>query len=209
MKNISIYAEKIFENDKSGHGIDHINRVISISKRLWSYEGGDLNKIIAIGWLHETLDYKFVSENNQEKEKVLNLLMENFSKKESEEMLFEIENISYKGGFSFPLKTLEGKIIQDADRLDSIGAIGIARAFYYAGHFGEEMHNTTKVPQAFTMESEYKKYIKGVEGTTINHFYEKLLKVKKMMNTKSGMKEAKERDKYLKKFLERFLSEWV
>jgi len=209
MEKIRTFVINQFKNDKSGHGLDHIGRVSSIAKELSLSEGGDIQKVELLAVLHEALDYKFIESAELARERVYPLLKEKFSHEECEELLFELENISFKGGYSKPLRTLEGKIVQDADRLDSIGAIGIARAFYYAGYFGEEMHNMTKAPLEFDSQSAYLEYIKEVKGTTINHFYEKLLKVKGFMNTESGKNLAVKRHAFLELFLENFLSEWV
>ncbi|MCX5773173.1 MAG: HD domain-containing protein [Fusobacteria bacterium] len=209
MKKIIHYATSKMQSDKSGHGLDHIQRVELLSRKLAKKEGGSINKIAVMAWLHEALDYKFVEQKERAKREVLELISTKFSISECEEIIFDLENISFKGGHSKPLRTLEGKIVQDSDRLDSIGAIGIARAFYYAGHFGEEMHNPKKLPQKFESEESYLAYIKAVEGTTINHFYEKLLKVKTLMNSESGRALAIEKDAFLRQFLDNFISEWV
>jgi len=208
MEEIIRYVSEKMQCDKSGHGLDHIRRVVTVAKKLAECEGGSLKKVEVLAWLHEALDYKFVEEKERAKDEIVILLIPFFSKDECDEIIFELENISYKGGFSKPLQTVEGKLVQDADRLDSIGAIGIARAFYYAGHFGEEMHNPKKTPQHFESEACYRAYIKEVQGTTINHFYEKLLKVKGLMHTPSGFQEAEKRDQFLRSFLEEFLKEW-
>ena len=115
-----------------------------------------------------------------------------------------IANISFKGaGAEPPPLSLEGQVVQDADRLDAMGAIGIARAFAYGGAKGRAIYDPAIQPtEHHTPEA----YLKG--GTTVNHFYEKLLLLKDRMNTANGKAMAEERHKYMEKYLRRFFEEW-
>jgi uncharacterized protein len=114
--------------------------------------------------------------------------------------------MSFKGaGVKTKMKTLEGKIVQDADRLDAIGAIGIARTFAYGGYKNRPMYNPNK---KFTLHQSKKEYFKS-ESPTINHFYEKLLLLKNLMNTKTAKKIAIERHHFMKEYLNRFFKEWA
>ena len=116
-----------------------------------------------------------------------------------------IKDISFKGaGVHSSMKTTEGMVVQDADRLDALGAIGIARAFAYGGLKGSELHNPGIAPGLHASFEEYKKG----RGTTINHFYEKLLLLKDMMNTTTGKQLADQRHEYMKTFLDQFYREW-
>ena len=116
-----------------------------------------------------------------------------------------IENISFKGGnFAEQFKSIELEIVQDADRLDAIGAMGIARAFNYGGFKNRTMYNPEIAPKMNMSKEEYKKS----DAPTINHFYEKLLLLKDKMNTKTGKKIAQERHKYMEGFLAQFYAEW-
>jgi uncharacterized protein len=116
-----------------------------------------------------------------------------------------IENLSFKGlGVKNKIKTLEGKIVQDADRLDAIGAIGIARTFAYGGFKGREMYNPSIPPAKHRTFLQYKRS----QGPTINHFYEKLLHLKSLMNTSTAKKIAKNRHQILENFLKEFFKEW-
>jgi uncharacterized protein len=100
--------------------------------------------------------------------------------------------------------TIEGKIVQDADRLEALGAIGIARAFAYGGKKNRQIYNPAIKPKKFKCTDEYR----GSEGTTINHFYEKLLKIKSQLNTKTAKKIALKREQFMKTFLKQFYDEW-
>jgi len=113
--------------------------------------------------------------------------------------------VSFKGaGVKTVPSTLEGKIVQDADRLDAMGAIGIARAFAYGGKVGREMYNPEVKPQQNQTFEAYK----NDKGNTINHFYEKLLLLKDLMNTETGRKLAEGKHKFMEEYLQRFYKEW-
>ena len=114
-------------------------------------------------------------------------------------------DLSFKGAdVKTPMRTIEGKVVQDADRLDAIGAIGIARAFAYGGHKSRELYNPEVQP---TMHSNFEDYKKDT-GHTINHFYEKLFLLKDRMNTYPAKKIAEERHKFMELYVSRFLEEW-
>ncbi len=116
-----------------------------------------------------------------------------------------IATVSFKGAkVESKMATIEGMIVQDADRLDAIGAIGVARTFAYGGHKGHEMYNPDIKPQLHENFEDYK----NSKGTTINHFYEKLLLLKDLMNTDTGKKAAEKRHKYMEDFLSQFYDEW-
>ena len=115
-----------------------------------------------------------------------------------------ITTMSFKGGNLKPMKTIEGKIVQDADRLDALGAIGIARTFAYSGAKGQPIYDPNLAPRDHMT---YKSYRHG-KSTAINHFYEKLLKLKDSMNTEYGKQLAEERHHYMLQFLKQFFHEW-
>ena len=123
----------------------------------------------------------------------------------SKQVLYIIENVSFKGaGVKDKMQTIEGEIVQDADRLDAIGAVGIGRTFAFGGSFGNEMYNPNVDIKFHDNFEQYKKS----KGTTINHFYEKLLLLKDRMNTETANKLAAERHLYMEQFLKQFHSEW-
>ncbi|MBP3909336.1 MAG: HD domain-containing protein, partial [Turicibacter sp.] len=126
------------------------------------------------------------------------------SQVELKEIFYIIENISYKGGKGEPVKTLEAQIVQDADRLDAIGAIGVGRTFMYGGSRGTKMYDENILPMEFEDEAAYRQH----KGTVINHFYEKLFKLKDLMNTETAKKMANQRHEFMVAFVEEFLNEW-
>jgi len=200
------FVKERLKGDSSGHDWWHIHRVVTLSRKIQASEGGNLFIIELAALLHDVADWKF---NNSEQEGID--LISNWLEKQQVEkavindVLKIIQNISYKGeGEKNNMISLEGKIVQDADRLDAIGAIGIARTFAFGGYKGNEMHNPDEKPINDMKFDQYKKS----NGTTINHFYEKLLLLKDRMNTETGRKMANSRHLFMQQYLERFYKEW-
>lgn len=201
------YAKEKLGGDRSGHDFYHVERVAKIAKKLAEQEGiTDTLMIATASYLHDVIDDKVVDDVAGEKEalkKFLNNL--GFSVKSSLEVFDIIENIS----FSKELEegkadlTLAGQIVQDADRIDALGAIGILRTAYYGGHTKSPLYDPNISPQEFKSKKEYRK-----ESTVINHFYEKLFKLPATMNTKAGKLEAQRRLLFMKEFLQEFYAEW-
>ena len=199
------YIKEYFANDCSGHDYWHSIRVYNLSKMITQTEKCD-NELVYLGsLLHDVDDYKLVGNQS---EPYLNTKM--FLRKESypEDRIKKICNIisqvSYKGNDSVTPDTIEGKIVQDADRLDAIGAIGIARAFAFEGSRNLIIHDPN-IPFKENMNA--KEYYEN-KPTTINHFYEKLLKLKDLMNTNTAKAIAQQRHKYMEIFLKEFQNEW-
>jgi uncharacterized protein len=205
LNTIGFVKDKL-KGDSSGHDWWHIYRVTTLSRKIQAAEGGNLFIIELAALLHDVADWKF---NNSEQEG-FDLISNWLEKKQVEksaidEVLNIIQNISYKGeGEKNNMISLEGKIVQDADRLDAIGAIGIARTFAFGGYKGNEMHNPDFKPIADMKFDQYKKS----NGTTINHFYEKLLLLKDRMNTTTAKEMANSRHLFMQQYLDRFYSEW-
>ncbi|NOQ27547.1 MAG: HD domain-containing protein [Bacteroidales bacterium] len=204
-KTIDFVKAKL-EGDSSGHDWWHIYRVWNLSKKIQEKEKGDLFIIEMAALLHDVADWKFY-ENEEAGLMVVRdwLIKIDLSSDIIEEIIYIIKNVSYKGaGVKDQMKTLEGKIVQDADRLDAIGAIGVARTFAFGGKFGSEMHNPEEDAKLHNSFEEYK----NSKGTTINHFYEKLLLLKDRINTKTAKEIALERHNYMEVFLKQFYDEW-
>ena len=206
IENTIEFVKEKLAGDSSGHDWWHIYRVWNISKKLQEKEGGDLFIIELAALLHDVADWKF-NENEDKGLKLVNDWMKNqsVSNEISKQVLYIIENISFKGaGVKDNMQTIEGKIVQDADRLDAIGAVGIGRTFAFGGKYGSEMYNPNV---EIVFHDNFEQYKKS-KGTTINHFYEKLLLLKDRMNTETANKLAAERHLYMEQFLKQFHSEW-
>ena len=166
-------------------------------------EGGDMFLVEMAALLHDVDDWKLA---NAESGKAKQWLKKCELQPETVEKITAIiEQVSFKGaGEENRAATIEAKVVQDADRLDAIGAIGIARTFAYGGSRNREIYNPEVKPVFHTDFDAYKKN----QSHTINHFYEKLLLLKDLMNTKTGKKMAEERHEFMKQFLDRFFNEW-
>ncbi|MGL4991793.1 MAG: HD domain-containing protein [Sarcina sp.] len=206
INNTKIFVKNELMNEGSGHDYYHVERVYKNASYILKYEKDADEFIVKLtALLHDIDDWKFSISNITNTSKVERFLNEQqLDKKIIEKIITIIKTMSFKGGVVDSKQiTLEGKIVQDADRLDAIGAIGIARAFTYGGYKNNLIHDPNiKIKSFKTLEDVKSK------NTTINHFYEKLLKLESLMNTESAKKIANERTIFMKMFLERFYQEW-
>jgi uncharacterized protein len=201
------FVKEKLKNAEGGHDWWHIERVRKTALTMADGEKVDLTVLELGALLHDIADPKFHNGNEEigPKTAVDFLKLIDVDGKTIEHVEKIIRNISFKNTFEGQNFTSpELQIIQDADRLDAIGAIGIARTFNYGGHKGTEIHNPDINPIEYKTKEEYK----NSNAPTINHFYEKLLLLKDKMNTKKGKKMAKQRHKYMLNFLEQFYKEW-
>lgn len=195
------------EGEGSGHDWWHVYRVWKNSILISENEKVDMYTVELAALLHDIGDWKFY---NGDETVGPRLAREWLSKNGVDESIVQqvsniIGKMSYKGkGVKSEMDTIEGMVVQDADRLDAIGAIGIARAFAYGGSKGREMYNPNRKPEYHETFEQYK----SSTGTTINHFYEKLLLLKDLMNTNTAKKIAAERHEFMENFLEQFYEEW-
>lgn len=196
-----VFVKERFSGDSSGHDYFHTLRVYKMALALQKQEGGDEEIITYASLLHDVDDHKLFPDGHAAKDY---LEGEGFAPEKVERILKIIGDVSYKGNDSVSPNTIEGQIVQDADRLDAIGAIGIARAFAYGGSKHRVMHDPDIKPKLDMNGKETFAH----EGTSVNHFYEKLLKLKGMMNTKTAKKIAEGRSKYMEDYLEEFFAEW-
>lgn len=193
----------------SGHDWWHVVRVVNNAKAIAKVEHGDLFIIELGALLHDIADWKFHDGDTTVGPKIAREWLSDLEvdKAVIEKVVEIVEHISYRGGTNrHVMQTLEGKIVQDADRLDALGAIGIARTFAFGGYAGREFYNPDKAPRDYKDFKDFQSSIK--ENTTINHFYEKLLLVKDKMNTKTGRAMAEHRHEFMEHFLEEFYAEW-
>lgn len=202
------HVRKVLEGDGSGHDWWHIDRVRNTAMHLADLESDADRFVVELAaLLHDIADWKFHGGNENAGPDAARAWLESLSVEENviAHVCDIIAHISYKGaGVATPMSTKEGMIVQDADRLDAIGAIGIARAFAYGGHKNRALYDPERAPELHANFEEYKK--SNVD--TINHFHEKLLLLKDRMNTDAGKKMAEGRHLYMLTFLEQFHAEW-
>jgi len=201
------FVRQELANAEGGHDWFHIERVYKNALLIAEEEDVNLD-IIALGaLLHDIADAKFHQgdETVGPKKAQQFLQQQNVEPATIEQVIKIIENISFKGGnFQQQFHSKELAIVQDADRLDALGAIGIARTFNYGGFKNRKLYDPAIAPKLNMTKEEYKKG----DNPTINHFYEKLLLLKDRMNTQKGKQIAQERHLFMEKFLEQFYAEW-
>lgn len=201
------YVKNLLQGESSGHDWWHIHRVRSQALFIGEKEQADLFIVELAALLHDIGDFKF---HDGDIDVGPGMAREWLEKMEIPGKMIGhiceiVRDISFKGaGTPSIMKTLEGKVVQDADRLDAIGAIGIARAFAFGGHKGREIHNPETKPEFHESFDHYK----SAAGSTINHFYEKLLLLKDLMNTETARDIAAERHRFMEIFLEQFFKDW-
>ncbi len=201
------FVKQQLENAEGGHDWFHIERVYKNSILIAQEEECDLIVVKLGALLHDIADSKFHDGDETIGPKTARAFLEseNVFEETINHVINIIENISFKGGnFENKFSSKELKIVQDADRLDAIGAIGIARTFNYGGFKNRALYNPSIVPNLNMSKEEYK----NSNSPTLNHFYEKLLLLKDKMNTATGKKIALERHKYMENFLSQFYAEW-
>lgn len=198
------YVRAQSESEPSGHDWWHIYRVWRNARAICEHEQADLFVVELAALLHDLDDWKLTEQGDGEPVRA-RAWLEACAVDCVETVCEIISHVSYKGvGVANTMNSREGLIVQDADRLDAIGAVGIGRAFAYGGHKQRQMHNPD-IP--FTLHASFEEY-KNSTSTTVNHFYEKLLLLKDRMNTPTARRIAEERHTTMEQFLERFLREW-
>ena len=205
--NTILFVKNKLQNAEAGHDWFHIERVYRNSLLIANEEECDLEVVKLAALLHDIADSKFNDGDESIGPKTARKFLEkeNISQETINHVVAIIENISFKGGnFEKKFTSKELEIVQDADRLDAIGAIGIARTFNYGGFKNRQLYNPEIAPQLKMTKEEYK----NSEAPTINHFYEKLLLLKDKMNTETGKKIAQERHRFMELFLSQFYAEW-
>ncbi|WP_159022241.1 HD domain-containing protein [Formosa sp. L2A11] len=201
------FVKQKLEGAEGGHDWFHIERVYKNSKLIAKTEHVDLFVVELGALLHDIADSKFHDGDETVGPKVASAFLKeiNIDEATATHVTNIIENISYKGGnFKATFTSPELDVVQDADRLDAIGAIGIARTFNYGGFKNRTIHDPEIAPNLNMTKAEYK----ASTAPTINHFYEKLLLLKDKMNTKTGKEIATKRHDYMVNFLDQFYAEW-
>jgi uncharacterized protein len=207
LDNTILFVKERLQNAEAGHDWFHVERVYKNSLLIANAEECNLEIVKLGALLHDIADSKFHNRDETIGPKLAREFLE--SQKASEEVITHvvniIENISFKGGnFEMKFFSKELEIVQDADRLDALGAIGIARTFNYGGFKNRPLYLPNIPPNLYMTKEEYK----NSEVPTLNHFYEKLLLLKDKMNTETGKKIALERHKFMENFLSQFYAEW-
>ncbi len=213
MKNIIAntieFVKDTLSGSEGGHDWWHVYRVWQLSKKIASGEKNVNLTVVELGaLLHDIADSKFHNGDETIGPKIATDFLQR-QHAESDivrQVINIIMNISFKNSFEEnTFKSLELDIVQDADRLDAMGAIGIARTFNYGGYKKREIYNPNIKPETYLTKEQYK----NSDSPTLNHFYEKLLLLKDMMNTKTGKQMAAARHRFMEIYLDEFLSEWI
>ncbi len=201
------FVKETLAQAEGGHDWFHIERVYKNAVLIAATEVCNIEIVQLGALLHDIADSKFHDGDETIGPKIARSFLEtkNVASATIDHVIGIIENISFKGGnVERKFSSIELDIVQDADRLDAIGAIGIARTFNYGGFKNRALYHPDIAPNLTMTKEEYK----NSEAPTINHFYEKLLLLKDKMNTKTGKQIAQERHRYMEGFLEQFYAEW-
>ena len=199
------FIEGIFRGDFSGHNFYHSMRVYQTALKIAKIEQANLEIVALAALLHDVDDRKISPQTSENKERAVEFM---HSQKTSEETIRKvckiIDEISFKGIDSVQPSTLEGKCVQDADRLDALGAVGIARTFAYGGNHNRAIYDPNSTPKTAMNKEEYQ----NSQSSSLSHFYEKLFLLEGMINTDTGRAIAAKRTQYMKQFVDEFLAEW-
>jgi uncharacterized protein len=201
------FVKSELQHAEGGHDWWHIERVWKNAKTIARSEPVNLFIVELGALLHDIADQKFTDGDESIGVRKARMFLKNLSVNET--VIDHVEkimnNISFKGGNVFSeFFSMELAVVQDADRLDAMGAIGIARAFNYGGYKGRELYNPFIKPRIGMTVDQYK----NSNSPTINHFYEKLLLLKERMNTGMGRRMAEQRHQFMERYLEQFIKEW-
>lgn len=202
-----IFVKQQLEGAEAGHDWFHIERVYRNALRIAEHENCHREVVQLAALLHDIADSKFHGGDESIGPKTARTFLESQHTDEAtiDHVVKIIENISFKGGKTDrTFSSLELDIVQDADRLDAIGAIGIARTFNYGGVKNRPLYDPAIAPNLHMTKEEYK----ASQAPTLNHFYEKLLLLKDRMNTATGKKMAEDRHRFMEVFLAQFYAEW-
>lgn len=221
------FIKSRLDGEGTGHDWFHVERVYKLALSIGKKERAD-EFIVSLGaLLHDVADWKFFKGDTKKGGKVAREFLENLGVEEGVigQVVDIVDNVSFKGeGEENNMRSIEGKVVQDADRIDAIGAVGIARVFTYGGSVGDTIYDPNILPVKNKKFKDYSAHARWslearrnpVSGgelhrkkvTSINHFFEKLLLLKDLMNTQTAKKIASQRDKYTREYLERFFDEW-
>ncbi|GBD68229.1 putative uncharacterized protein [Tetragenococcus halophilus subsp. halophilus] len=207
LKDVISYAQENLAQESTGHDFEHAKRTAGLAEKIIKKDQLAVNNFIvmASAYLHDMIDDKVTDEPEKAQRTLVHFLQEiNCSFVEIEAILEIIQNLSFSAEMFAKAKSLslEGKIVQDADRLEALGAVGILRAAYFSGAHGQAIYDENKAVQHFHSKEDYRR-----PSTMINHMYEKLFLLPEMMNTYYGKKEGNRRKAFVEDFLEEFYKE--
>lgn len=197
------FIKKLFENEYSGHDYYHSLRVYETARALAAKEGADVYRVSLAALLHDADDIKLSPETHKDKARA-RAFLSGIGAEEIDDICRMIDEVSFRGTDSVRPSSLEGMCVQDADRLDALGAIGIARTFAYGGSHGRPIYTPGEQPALGMDEAAYRKSV----SCSVNHFYEKLFLLPALMNTPSAKAAAEKREKLMRDYLEAFMAEW-
>lgn len=201
----SEFARAALAHDASGHDWWHARRVAGLAALIAQRKGAEDFVCRLAGWVHDVADYKVSGDEEAGQDRVSSWLQaQDLEPRVVDAVMEIIGGMSFAGGGRPPMRTLEGKVVQDADRLDAIGAIGVARAFAFGGAHGRKLHDPRIPVRGQMSEEEYR----SLAGTSFVHFHEKLLLLSDKLNTKTAQQMARSRHRFLEQFLEQFQAEW-
>ena len=205
VQNATKFIKEIFQNDFSGHDFFHSMRVYRTAINIAEAEHADMEVVALAALLHDVDDRKLSPMTAEKKENAARFMRsQNMSESEIRQVCQIIDEVSFKGTDSVRPSTPEGKCVQDADRLDALGAIGIARTFAYGGSHNRAIYDLELPPRTAMNQAQYY----SSKSTSLNHFYEKLFLLEGMMNTETGKAIARKRTQYMQQFVDEFLNEW-
>ena len=205
VQNATKFIKEIFQNDFSGHDFFHSMRVYRTAINIAEVEHADMAVVALAALLHDVDDRKLSPMTAEKKENAARFMRsQNVPESEIRQVCQIIDEVSFKGTDSVRPSTPEGKCVQDADRLDALGAIGIARTFAYGGSHHRAIYDPELPPRTAMNQAQYY----SSKSTSLNHFYEKLFLLEGMMNTGTGKAIARKRTQYMQQFVDEFLNEW-
>ena len=205
VQNATKYIKEAFQNDFSGHDFFHSMRVYRTAMKIAQAEHADLEVVALAALLHDVDDRKLSPATAEKKENAARFMRsQNVPEAKILQVCQIIDEVSFKGTDSVRPSTPEGKCVQDADRLDALGAIGIARTFAYGGSHTRAIYDPELPPRTAMNQAQYY----SSKSTSLNHFYEKLFLLEDMMNTETGKAIARKRTQYMQEFVDEFLHEW-
>lgn len=207
------FTKNQLKDEKTGHDFYHGERVAKLASQMYlsdhEHAHEDSREVAIIktaAYLHDTIDEKVCADSEKVVKEIDELLPQvGFNDLDVWDILYTIQHMSFSANIEHHYHLpLSGQYVQDADRLESLGAIGIARAFTYGGKHGNKIHDPEIKPEKLVSHDQYRNH----EETTINHFYEKLFSLADLMNTPAAKKEAERRTAYMRNFVREFMQEW-